>query len=912
MTMMNVKKRSGKYETISFDKITNRISKLINEDEKTKLNAILISQKTISSIYDGITTEELDIESANICINLSTQEPLYSKLGSRILISNLHKNTNYYYSDNNHTFSKLVKYLSDNLTLINKEWVKWITDNSDYIDSIINYKRDYFFDYFGYKTLERSYLLKIKNKIVERPQDMYMRIATTINFGNLEKIKNTYDYLSNGYFTFGSPTLFNSGTNNLQLSSCFLLGMDDNLNSITDTWKSCAEISKWSGGIGLHVSSIRANASIIKSTNGLSNGIIPLLRVFNNIARYVNQGGKRLGSIAIYLETHHADILQFLELKKNFGNEEERARDLFLSLWISDLFMKQVKNDGDWYLMCPSECPDLNNVYGDEYEKLYWSYVNQNKYKEKISAKKLLNLIMTSQIETGTPYIGYKDHINRKCNQNNLGTIKSSNLCHEITEYSDSNEYAVCNLASIAINKCLLPFDNNGVFNIYTKLDCKLCDLVKTYMKNNNFKYNEFHDIPDEFKNKNFTYPLIYHSNKFIGGWNEFYKYTSCTYDYDKLYDIAYNTTLDLNKIIDINYYPVIQARRSNMKHRPVGIGIQGLADTLVSMRIQFDSNESLDLNSHIMETIYLAALTASNDVAKERYEDIKYFVNNKLEIPEFYDKNFRLENEKLNYIYHKYKLNTCENKETKYYGAYSTFEGSQFSKGILQFDNWMNESNYNKHYEHKLYYKEKWDLLKDNIKKYGTRNSLLTALMPTATTSQILGNNECFEFFTNNIYTRKTLAGEFPLINRYLVNDLISLNLWNEDIKNLIIYNNGSIQNINKIPNNIKNLYKTIWEIPQKWVMLNALFRSYFVDQTQSMNLYMDSPDYQRLASSQLWAWENGLKTGIYYLRTKPAESAIKFTIQPNLIENECENGVCEFKVKPKKEENECDNCHS
>jgi len=882
--MLFVTKRDGRKENVQFDKITERISRLINQDEIEYLDPVLVAQKVVASLYPGITTEELDIESAEICVNLSTTHPSYSYLGGRILVSNLHKKTL-------NKFSSKMQLLADTTDVINKKWLKWVNENADELDKIIDYNKDYIYDYFGFKTLEKSYLLKSNDKIIERPQDMLLRTAITLQLGNIELIKKTYQYMSNGYYTHASPTLFNSGTNHMQLSSCFLLGTSDDLSAITTTWDSCAQISKWSGGIGLHVSNIRGKNSLIKGTNGKSNGLVPFLRVFNDIARWIDQGGRRPGSIAIYLEPHHPDIFEFLDLRKNFGSETERARDLFLALWISDLFMKQVESDGDWYLLSADNCPNLNEVYGDDYDKLYWEYVNQNKFRSKVKARKLWSHILESQIETGMPYIAYKDAINQKCNQKNLGTIKSSNLCCEVTEFSNHDEYAVCNLASIALKPFIDSWKptEGDEWIIYTKPNCKFCNFAKTYFKNNKITYSEvdfnkesLQNLKDLLRLNRITFPQIFIKNnnklKSIGGWSDLYKYTAGIFDYEKLYQVAYLATINLNQVIDINYYPVPQTKISNMKHRPIGLGIQGLADALVLMRIPFDSDEAVNFNSKFMETIYLASMTASNDIAIERYEGMKtlveYFKNKT--IPDFYSDSY--DNSEINELYHKLKPNKWEinrNLELSTLGSYSSFDGSPLSNGLFQFDLWNKEP----------LEKEKWSNLRDKVIKYGTRNSLLTALMPTASTSQILGNNECFEFFTNNIYTRKTHAGDFVLVNKYLVNDLVSVGLWSKDLKDKIIANNGSVQQFDNLPPEFKSIYKTMWELKQIWVLKAAEARGPFVDQTQSMNIFMGEPDFQRLGSSHFWGWKHGLKTGMYYLRTKPSMDAIKFTIDPNLI---------------------------
>jgi ribonucleoside-diphosphate reductase alpha subunit len=748
---MEVIKRNGSREQVQFDKITARIKNLLTDEESKYVDAIQIAHKTISSMYNGISTEELDELSSNICASFITVHPLYNIAGAKISISNLHKMTL-------DSFSDKIKLLYNNNN-ISKEFYEHIMKNRDIINQHINYERDYSFDFFGFKTLERAYLMRINEKIVERPQDMIMRVCTFIHLNNINKALHAYDLMSQGYFTHGSPTLYNSGTIRPQLSSCFLLGTEDNIEGIFKTFTSSGYISKWAGGIGIHVSNIRANGSHIRGTNGKSSGIIPMLKVYNEIARYINQGGKRKGSIAIYLEPFHADVFDFLELRKNTGSETERARDLFLAMWIPDLFMEKVDKDEDWYLMCPHECPGLPDVYGEEFNKLYNKYIEENKFRKKIKARELWSKILESQIETGVPYIAFKDSVNKKSNQKNIGTIKSSNLCIEIMQYSDSTEYAVCNLASIAVNK-------------FVDSDKKI-------------------------------------------------------FDYDKLYEVAYCATEGLNNVIDLNYYPTPETKKSNMRHRPIGLGIQGLADAFALMRYPYESKEANILNRNIMETIYYASLKASNDIAKIA-------------------------------------------------GPYETFKGSPFSKGELQFHLWNDKPTFEKW---------DWDQLINDIKEYGTRNSLLTSLMPTASTSQILGNNECFEPFTSNIYTRSTLAGEYTMINKHLVKDLIDVDLWSEELKDKIIYYNGSVQEIDEIPQNIKDLYKTVWEIKQKAILNQAIARGPFIDQSQSMNIFMAQPDSNRLTSSHFYAWRAGLKTGIYYLRSKPASNAIKFSVNTNIL---------------------------
>ena len=909
-TPMFVVKRNGSNERVQFDKITKRICSQIRKDEKEILDSAIIAQKVISSIYSGITTEELDSETAKICINMITINPLYGELAGRISVSNLHKKTLNSFVDKMNIINE------QNTGLFDQSWLKWVNNHKIELENIIDYSRDYEFDFFGFKTLERAYLIRdIKTrKIYERPQDMFLRVASFICMGDIEMIKNTYDQLSTKKYIHATPTNFNAGTSRPQLSSCFLMPfVDDSITGIYDTLKNCAQISKWAGGIGLHVSNIRGKGSVIRGTNGTSNGIIPMLRVFNETARYVDQGGgKRKGSIAIYIEPHHSDILEFLDLRKNFGAETERTRDLFTALWVSDLFMEQVQSDGEWYLMCPDECPGLNEVYGEDYKELYWKYVEEKRYKKKLQARELMEKIMDSQLETGTPYITYKDHVNRKSNQKNIGIIKSSNLCNEIVEVSNKEEHAVCNLGSIALPQFLTSFKSYRSWTIYTKENCKYCKWSKKYMESKGFKFIEKTEIDDDAmkhikKNMecegdtcsfgSFTFPQIFYGKQYIGGFEDMIQYTGDKYDYESLWKTAYIACSNLNKIIDKNYYPTPETKCSNMRNRPIGLGIQGLADVLAKMKICYESDKALEVNSKIMETIYHASMIASNDEAKNRYSMAKHLKENCDSLPEYYDKDHfvsgstpidvktpietnNLENE----YYHTIRLTNRELQNlNKCYGAYSSYEGSPISEGLFQFDMWNVKGN--------MY---DWNELREKIMEYGVRNSLLVALMPTASTSQILGNNECFEWFTNNIYTRRTLAGDFPLVNKHLVNDLITIGEWNKDAKQMIIASDGSVKNLINIPTYYKKLYKTIWEIKQIWVLKQALERAPFVDQTQSMNIFMPVPDYKKLLSCHMWGWKNGLKTGMYYLRSKAASSAVKFTVDPNIqkrLEQEDEN---------------------
>ncbi|MFY0627791.1 MAG: ribonucleoside-diphosphate reductase subunit alpha [Reichenbachiella sp.] len=751
---MLVVKRDGRRESVKFDKVTARVEKMCYGLNTNFIEPIDIAKKVIGGIYDGVTTIELDNLAAETAASLTTVHPDFAKLAARIAISNLHKVTSKSFSN---TMKRMYTYIDpmtgQNASLIAKDVYGIIKENAALLDSTIIYDRDFSYDYFGFKTLERSYLMKLDGQIVERPQHMLMRVAVGIHKEDIEAAIETYHLLSEKWFTHATPTLFNAGTPKPQLSSCFLLTMkDDSIDGIYDTLKQTAKISQSAGGIGLSIHNVRATGSYIKGTNGVSNGIVPMLRNFDMTARYVDQGGgKRKGSFAIYLEPWHADIFDFLELKKNHGKEELRARDLFYALWVPDLFMQRVKENGDWTLMCPNECPGLADTHSEEFEKLYTKYEEEGKGRKTIKAQDLWFEILESQIETGTPYMLFKDAANKKSNQKNLGTIKSSNLCTEIIEYTSPDEVAVCNLASIA----LPMYVTDGMF------------------------------------------------------------------DHQKLYDITYVITKNLNKVIDVNYYPVVEAKNSNMRHRPIGLGIQGLADTFMKLRMPFDSPEARQLNKEIFETIYFASMTASMDLAKVD-------------------------------------------------GAYETFKGSPVSKGIFQFDMWNVTPS------------ERWDWtsLKQNVKKHGVRNSLLLAPMPTASTSQILGNNECFEPYTSNIYTRRVLSGEFIVVNKHLMNDLIELNLWDDSMKNRIMQANGSIQNINEIPQNIKDLYKTVWEISQKAIIDMSADRGAYICQSQSLNIHLQEPNFGKMTSMHFYAWEKGLKTGMYYLRTKAAADAIKFTV--------------------------------
>lgn len=769
---MYVIKRDGRKEVVMFDKITARVRKLcygLND----LVDPLKVAMRVIEGLYDGVTTSELDNLAAEIAATMTTMHPDYAKLAARVSVSNLHKNTKKSFSE---TMKDLYTYVNPRTgkkaPLLSDEVYKVISENAEMLDSTIIYNRDFGYDYFGFKTLERSYLLKLNGKIAERPQHMLMRVSVGIHLNDLDAVKETYELMSKKYFTHATPTLFNAGTPKPQMSSCFLLAMkDDSIEGIYDTLKQTAKISQSAGGIGLSIHNVRATGSYIAGTNGTSNGIVPMLQVFNDTARYVDQGGgKRKGSFAIYMEPWHADIFEFLELKKNHGKEEMRARDLFYAMWISDLFMKRVEANEHWTLMCPNECPGLYTNHSEEFEKLYLGYEAAGKGRKTVKARELWEKILESQIETGTPYMLYKDAANRKSNQKNLGTIRSSNLCTEIMEYTSPDEIAVCNLASIA----LPMFIKNGEF------------------------------------------------------------------DHKELYKVTKRVTKNLNRVIDRNYYPVKEAENSNLRHRPIGLGVQGLADAFILLRMPFTSDEAKKLNQEIFETLYFAAVTASMEAAKEE-------------------------------------------------GTYTSYEGSPISQGEFQHNLWGIQ-------DEELSGRWDWGKLRKEVKKHGVRNSLLVAPMPTASTSQILGNNECFEPYTSNIYTRRVLSGEFIVVNKHLLEDLVELGMWNEQMKQELMRANGSIQHIETIPQEIRELYKTVWELSMKDIIDMSRHRGYFIDQSQSLNLFMENANYSKLTSMHFYAWKSGLKTGMYYLRTKSAVDAIKFTLdnsQKKAVPVEAEVGI-------------------
>ena len=906
---MHVIKRSGNSEAVSFDKILNRVKKL-GVDHNLKLNYSGLVIKVIDQLHDNISTSKIDELTAEQAASLSTKHPDYGSLASAIVISNLQKNTTKSFSEAMNLLYNFKDVNNNEAPLISKQFIKIVNDNSNYFDSLIKHENDYLIDYFGFKTLERAYLMHINKKIIERPQYMWLRVAICLHMNDFENINKTYDLMSQKYFTHATPTLFNAGTPRPQLSSCFLIAMEsDSVDGIYNTLKECANISKWAGGIGLHIHNVRGTGSHIRGTNGTSNGIIPMLGVFNKTARYIDQGGgKRAGSFAMYIEPHHPDIEEFLDLKKNHGDEELRARDLFYALWISDLFMERVQSDSIWSLFCPDKTPGLCESYGDNYKKLYLEYESKNLFVKQINARSLWIKILDSQMETGTPYMLYKDAINNKTNQKNLGTIKSSNLCTEITEYSDENETAVCNLASIGLPKFIQETPNPFTsVKIYTKDNCNWCVLLKGLLKKRNIKFEEVILSTDEdfteFKNiyNVETLPQLFNNNVLIGGYNTVEDILRHKFDYEKLHEVTKIITDNLNKIIDINFYPTNKTKRSNLNHRPIGIGVQGLADVFILLDLSFESEIAKKININIFKTIYHAALEKSNEISIERNNDIRFLIDEynrgnweflddsdictQYSIYNVTDASIQksIDNDnKIQILLDKIKpiRKEIENQWTNdnLCGAYSSFEGSPASKKILQFDMWNIDPNT----DSEIVYD--WDKLKNNIQTYGLRNSLLVAPMPTASTSQILGNNECFEPITSNIYSRRTLAGEFVIINKYLINDLISLGIWDDTIKNNIIQNKGSIQYINTIPKKMKEKYKIVWEIPMKNLIDMSRDRGSYICQSQSLNLWMEDPNSKSLTNMHFYSWKQGLKTGIYYLRRKPRHQPQQFTIEPEI----------------------------
>jgi len=893
ISSMRVIKRSGEYEDVSFDKILNRITSLSTDNpplNKINIDSSLVAQKVIQELRDLVTTKELDVLSSQIAIAMYSKHPDYAKLASRIVVSNHHKNTLDTFSD------KVEKMFHLEKPLVNSDFYELVKNNKVLIDSKINYDKDYIFDYFGLKTLEKSYLYKINGEIIERPQDMIMRVCLSIHRNDINRAFESYDYMSDLYFTHATPTLFNAGSNREQFASCFLLSMkEDSIDGIYKTLNDCALISQHSGGIGLHIHNIRAKDSYIAGTSGKSNGIVPMLRVFNDTARYVDQGGgKRNGSFAIYLEPWHADIMSFLDLKKNHGNESERARDLFYALWIPDLFMEKVVNDEMWHLFCPNESDDLSNYVGEDFVQRYDELVENSEFREAIPARKVWAAILNSQIETGTPYLLYKDSCNKKSNQQNLGVIKSSNLCTEIVEYSDKDETAVCNLASIALKRFVVPRDKENLkLRIFSKPGCIYCKMAKDLCERMDIDHEVLEHseylLSGEYPH-GVTFPqIIILSNKIgeqtghLGGYTELERYLSGTFDYEKLGEVTEIITRNLNNIIDYNYYPTPETKRSNMRHRPIGIGVQGLANVFFELNLPFDCMEARDLNEKIFETIYFHSMKCSVEHSKEREIHMKKYKswlsqtngNNCGCDDDFIDSS---EFHTLKKTLHNILQEEIERDE--YLGSYSSFIGSPLSNGEFQFDLWNYKQTDNRH---------NWSSLKRDVLKYGVRNSLLVAPMPTASTAQILGNYECFEPIMSNIYSRRVISGEYMVINEYLVNDLIHNDLWSREMKDKIIEQNGSIQNISEIPKVFKDKYKTVWELKQKVIVNMAVDRGKYICQSQSMNLFLESPSAKTLTSMHVYAWRQGLKTGIYYLRTRPASNALQFTVAPEIACESC-----------------------
>jgi ribonucleoside-diphosphate reductase alpha subunit len=926
---MKVTKRNNIQEDVSFDKILNRV-KIIGKEFNVNINYSLLVMKVIDQLYNGIPTKKIDELTAEQCAAMCTQNPDYGTLASIIVVSNHQKSTP---SNFKEVVDKLYNFkdINDNcVPLVSSELYNVVTEHYLEIENMIDYKRDYLIDYFGFKTLERAYLFRVNKIIIERPQHMWMRVSLGIHGNNLEKVKQTYDLMSQKYFTHATPTLFNAGTPRPQLSSCYLLSMEnDSVDGIYNTIKDCAKISKWAGGIGLHIHNVRGTGSHIRGTNGTSNGIVPMLRVFNMTARYIDQGGgRRNGSFAIYLEPWHTDIVEFLELRKNHGDEEMRCRDLFLALWTPDLFMERVKTDGNWSLFCPDQCPGLSDCYGSEFNKLYEKYESEGKAVKTMKARSLWFKVLDAQMETGTPYILFKDAANKKSNQKNLGVIKSSNLCTEIMEYSSPDETAVCNLASLALNRFVGPSNLNIKHaKIYTKTNCGYCAKAKILLKLNNILYEEinldndaerlefYEKLENQVDKKINSVPQIFLDDKFVGGYDALLEELKPVFHYDELHRVAKVVTENLNKVIDVNYYPTDKTRRSNMLHRPIGLGVQGLADAFFRLDVPFHSQEAIEINKNIFETIYHASLEKSMELSIERRDELKplcdYFLDSLeaydeaktiIDKGKLYNSNISLKNETINALYHKvkpianelfYKQNgngsEIKCREYNLFGSYSSFIGSPASEGILQFDMWNVEAS--DRYD--------WTLLKTQVKENGIRNSLLVAPMPTASTSQILGNNECFEPLTSNIYTRRTIAGEFVMVNKYLMYDLINLGHWNEDVKNNIISNQGSVQQLPFLSQHLKDKYKIVWEIPMKQLIDMSRDRGAYVCQSQSLNLWVEEPDYKTLTSMHFYSHQAGLKTGIYYLRRKPKHTAQQFTIVPEkkeIIEEKEEYEICEM----------------
>ena len=888
---MNVTKRDGSVQEVSFDKVTKRLRCLCNMDPPlTNINYTEIAQKVITRIYNNVHTYELDNLAAEHCTQKGTEHIEYSILASRIAVSNNHKLTS-------PSFSETITVLYNNkdmnglsVPLISESVFNFVMSNKSKLNDIIDYSRDYNFDFFALKTLEKAYLMRVNNVVVERIQHLLMRVCVGL-YDTIPDVIENYEYLSKKYFTHATPTLFHCGTPRPQLLSCFLLEVPDSVEGMYDAMKNCALISKWAGGIGCHIHGIRANNSLIRSTNGKSNGLIPMLKVFNDIARHINQSGKRNGSFAMYLEPWHPDILDFLECKKNHGDENSRARDLFYAIWTPDLFMKRVIAGENWSLMCPDRCKGLSDTYGDEFEALYTKYEqNPDNILRSLPAQEIWKKILASQKETGTPYICYKDACNIKSNQKNLGTIKSSNLCTEIIEYSNKDEYACCTLASIALSKFIIPFDYSTIdkVDIYSIQNCQSCKYSKNLLQSKNITYNEIlinidnddelSDLETKLGITDISFPQITINNNLIGGFNNLYKYLTPSYDYEKLIKVTKRIVKNLNRVIDINYYPIIETKRSNLKHRPLGIGVQGLADVYAMFKCSFDSELASKLNKQIFACIYYAACESSMEISKNRHDDMKNLqkLYKNVEIPELYSSDFESDTDG-DLLYHKLKPIKLELNKDTHLGSYSSFENSPISEGKFQFDLWNSQPEIS--FEN---INLDWETLRSNIITHGVRNSLLLAPMPTASTSQILGNNECIEPFTSNIYSRGTIAGQFLIVNKHLQQDLLDIGIWNKNLKDTIILENGSIQNIKQIPQMYRGIYKIAWDLSMKSLIDQAADRGIYVCQSQSLNLWMEAPTDNKLSSMHIYSWKKGLKTGIYYLRRRAISKAQTFSIDP------------------------------
>ena len=905
---MEVIKRNGNKEEVSFDKVKSRLQYLC---KGLNIDPIKIAQQVVSRIYDNVKTHELDELSAEICATMSTENYEYGTLASRIIISNNHKNTSPSFSETIYILYNAKDANGESNPLVSHELYNVVMANKTKLNDVVDCERDYNFDYFGFKTLEKAYLFKTNGKIIERIQYMFLRVSLGLHLDDIRSAIESYHYMSQKYFIHATPTLFHSGTMRPQLLSCYLLGMEDSVEGIFKNITDCSLISKWAGGIGIHVSNTRSKGTHIRGTNGKANGIIPMLKVYNECVKYINQSGKRQGSIAVYLEPHHPEINEFLQLRKNHGNENDRARDLFLAVWLSDLFMEKVQSDSDWCLFDPDECPRLSETHNDEYRSLYKKYESEGRERKKVKARAIWKSIVDSQIETGTPYILFKDAANRKSNQQNLGTIRSSNLCAEILEYSDHNEYACCTLGSVALSQFVEERVFTGKFVVYGKSDCKYCNMAKMLLNNYEYEYVSLDD--EEERNAFFEsreieprkVPQVYYratdeveettTERHIGGYTKLLDFTRPTYNHEKLISVINVMVKNLNKIVDLNYYPVVETERSNRNHRPLGLGVQGLADVYAKMKYPFDSPEATALNKEIFETIYYGAMCASNKLAIERETEMQELQSVMRSIKEL-ESTISPNSSSDEQILHKRckelqdKLRPLDkelNRE-KCLGSYSSFNGSPLSKGKFQFDMWDIQPS--TRYD--------WDTLRENVMNHGVRNSLLTALMPTASTSQILSNNECFEPFTSNMYTRRTLAGDFIILNKYLMRDCCNMGIWNKELKNKILANNGSINGIDEIPTEMQDIYKTAWELKQKVIIQQAVDRGPYICQTQSMNLFFEEPDMNTLSSAMFYAWKSGLKTGAYYVRSQPKNQAQQFTLTPTkkvaVTSNEPEN--CDF----------------